>query len=274
MITGLREFRKKLSEHTAMVQKGKIVVITDRDTPTAALISINKLRELAKKAHDSSIITQLIEAQVDENKEFIDLKKSFLSEIDGHIDVCKKAEGRIPYSVIEKLMAIRSATYNLVSDSGAIEDERMLMNLRNKSHGPISRVLDYDYYNVHKDFIEKTREEAMKLFESSVKSDKLERPLEDFKMLADMVDNAVVRKKTKFDEKTMTERYSVLVRVFKKGKYYSSRIYTVMPYWYEHKKGKENFVQMYSTFGRKLSGRKVGDKFKYKTLEFEILSIT
>ncbi len=274
MITGLREFRKKLSEHITLIKKGQIVIITDRDKPIASLISTNKLRELAKKANDRYILSQLVEAQADKNKEFLERKSSFKKEIDEYIKIVQKAKGIIPNSAVAKLQTIFFAIENLTSNNGTLEDQRMLSLLMHKSRDPISRMLDYDYYHVHKDFLAKVKIEMQKMAQKASKSPKTSKLSNDMKLLANMVDKAIIREKTKLDDEAKTSTFSVLVRVTKNGKYYSSRIYTLMPYWYERGRSTNYFIERLSPLETKIRGKKVKDTFQYRGLKYKILSIT
>jgi len=273
MITGLREFRKKLSEHTSLVKKGQIVIITDREEPIASFLSINKLRELAKKADDITVLSQLVEAQADQNKVFLARKNEFVKEVTGYLEQTVEAKGKVPDSVEKKLKAILHATENLISNDGTLEDQRMLGMLNHKSHDPASRILDYDYYYVHREFIERVNGEIKKMTEMIMlkKSAILSK---DLKILVDMVENSVIREKTEQDNETSSLTFSVLVRMAKNGKYYSSRIYTVMPYWYQRGRTENYFIERMSPLEMKIRGLKLGNKFNYKNCQFEILSIT
>jgi len=273
MITGLREFRKKLSEYMALVKKGQIVIITDRDRSIASLVSIDKLRELAKKADDKFIISQLVEAQTDKNKEFLERREFLKKMVKEYIGEARKEKRRVPNSVIEKLKAIFSAIESLTSSDGTLEDQRMLSLLRHKSYDPISRILDHDYYHVHKDFITKVKGEMQKMVEKVSESPKTSSSI-DMKLLADILNQAIIREKTKFDDRPRRSAFSVLVRLTKKGKYYTSRIYTVVPQWYERKRNTKYFIEGLSPLGMRIRGKKIGDVFKYQGYQFKILSIT
>jgi antitoxin (DNA-binding transcriptional repressor) of toxin-antitoxin stability system/transcription elongation GreA/GreB family factor len=273
MITGLREFRKKLSEYTNLVKRGQIVIITDRDKPIASFISPDKLRDLAKKTNDNFILAQLKEAQVDKNKEFLKRKNEFRQEIMSYLKEAKEGSGRVPESVISKLQAISYANENIISDDGTIEDQRMLDLLRRKSHDPISRVLDYDYYHVHQDFIDKLKIEMLNLVQITSQQKNGSNISKDLKLLADMIENAVIRKKSEKDN-SVKPSCSVLIRVTKNGEFYSSRIYTIMPYWYEKPRKFNYFLDTDHPLSVRLIFKKVGHKFDYQKYQYEIVSIT
>jgi len=273
MVTGLREFRKTLSKYVSFVKRGEIVVITDREKPIASFISTDKLRELARKANDEFVLSQLKEAQADKNKEFLENKKEIKEEISQYLKLAMEGKGRVPNSVIIKLQTIISTIDNLTSDDGTFEDQRILGLMSQKSHGPISRVLDFDYFHVHQEFINKVTEQVGLLIEKTTSRESRSNLSKDIKLLADMVENAIIRDKTNQDDRIGTS-CSVLVKMTKNGKYYSSRIYTIMPFWYEKPRQFNYFIDRSSPIGIKLYGKKVGDSFQYNSYQFEILSIT
>lgn len=273
MITGLREFRKTLSRYTSLVKRGQIVVITDREKPIASFISTDKLRELARKANDEFVLSQLKEAQADRNKEFLENKKELKEEIAQYLKEAIEGKERVPNSVVIKLQTVISAIDNLISDDGTLEDQRMFDLMSRKSHDPISRVLDYDYYHVHQEFVNKVKEETKLLLEKTTSRKSRSNLSRDLKLLVDMVENAIIRNKTDRDNQVGSS-CSVLVKMIKEGKYYSSRIYTIMPYWYEKPRQFNYFIDMASPLGTKLYGKKVGHVFQYMGCQFEIISMT
>lgn len=274
MITGLREFRNTLSRHISFIQRGQIVIVTDRDKPIASLVSVDKLRELAKKAEDTSIIMQLKEVQADENKEFIKGKNQFIEEIRHYLKQCEDNKGKIPESVVKKLQAILSTTIDLISDDGTFEDQRILSFMRIKSRDPMSRVLDFDYYNIHSGFLESVKNEVKHSIEDiSFSTGKSLKTNKEIKVLADMIENAVTRDKNDSDD-TISEYHSVLVRMTKDKNFYTSRIYTIMPHWYRNSKNYDHFISLDSPLARKMYGKKVGYKFTNLNIEYEILSIS
>lgn len=274
MITGLREFRNTLSRHISFIQRGQIVIVTDRDKPIASLISVDRLRELAKKADDMSIIMQLKEVQADENKEFIKHKSEFVEEIRHYLKQCEDNKGKIPESIVKKLQAVLSTTIDLISDDGTFEDQRILSFMRIKSRDPMSRVLDFDYYNIHSEFLESVKNELKHSIENtSLDISKSLKANKEIKVLADMIENAVTREKNDRDN-TISEYHSVLVRMTKNNTFYASRIYTIMPHWYRNTKNYDHFISFDSPIAKKMYGKKTGYKFTNLNIEYEILSIS
>lgn len=273
MITGLREFRKTLSKHISLIKHGQVIIVTDREKPIASLVSVDKLRELAKKANDTPTLLQLKDAQIDINKDFIKKKEALGKEIAFYINESLRDKNRVPPPTVRQLIAVKSALRDLVTEDGTLEDQRLLELIRRKSRGPISRILEFDYYYVHKNFVEATKNEAKKILQDS-NGKKINRIFpKDMKLLIDMTEKAILRKKEPRDDR-VGQFCSILVRITKNGAYYSSRIYTIMPFWYEQSKSSNYFIEPISPLAFRMTGQKIGFKFKYSTFEYEILSIS
>ncbi|TSC85381.1 MAG: hypothetical protein G01um101416_888 [Microgenomates group bacterium Gr01-1014_16] len=273
MTIGLREFRKKLSEYLPLIKRGQVVVITDRNSPIASFISTDKLREIAKKADDRFVLGQLQEAQADKNTEFIKRKLEFKEEISSRLKIALEGGKKIPNSVITKLQTIVTAIDVLLSEDGTIEDQRMLDSLVRKSRQPLSRVLEYDYFHVHEDFLNRLKAEIELLSTKNKKETIKSSTKSDLKFLRETAENASLRKKTENDDQ-VTSTCSVLVRISKGDRYYTSRIYTIVPYWYDKPYKANHFIDQSTPLSIRLRGEGIGYKFSHQGYQLEILSVT
>jgi antitoxin (DNA-binding transcriptional repressor) of toxin-antitoxin stability system len=273
MITGLREFRKNLSKYAPIIGAGKVVIITHRNAPIAAYLSPEKLEELAREAKDKLILAQINEAKTGKNKEFLDNKKALVDYLNHYVQEAVRGKGRVPDQVTIKLQTILSSAVNLISDEGSIEDQRFLNILHEFSHDPISRVLDYDYYYVHNEFIEKVKEEIRCIIEEKNQDNSDSKKSQDLKLLIDLVENSVIRKKTAKDN-SVDYACSVLVKMTTDNKYITSRIYTIMPYWYEKPSKFNYYLRQSDPIAVKMKGMKVGQSFSYQKYTYEIVAIT
>lgn len=272
MITGLRELRKALSKYIELTQKEGVVIVTEHEKPVASLVSINKLRDLAVKTKDGYVLAQLREAQVDKNKFFLASRKKLEDEIKIYTAEAMGSGGKVPEATVKKLNSILSALQNLLSEDGTLEDQRLLMLLRQKSRSPISRVIDHDYYYVHKDFIDQLNNQITDINDILSKN-KVVTLQKDLKVLKDLVENAIVRPKNKFDEKIQGS-HSILIKMTKAGVFYSTRIYTIVPDWYESPTQNNYFISTNSPLITYLNEKTQGDKFHYHDYQYEILSIS
>ena len=273
MITGLREFRKNMSAYIALSKRGRVVLITDRNEPIASLVSPEKLKFLAEKARDQEVLDLLNKGNLDRNKAFIKNKKEFQSMIKTIYDAAQENSGRVSNAVIQQLGTILSSVENFVSDEATLSDKRMMDLLFQKSHSPISRYIDSDYYFVHSEFLELVKEQINKItktvtevnISNSTKN-------KDLVQLMEMADQAILRKKRKKDL-LVNNTCSILLEVTIDSIYLTSTIYSIVPHWYVEQ-NKPHFVNSQSVFAKLLINKSVGTKINYQKKEYKILSIT
>lgn len=279
IISGVREFRKNLSNYISKAQEEQAIFIMRLDEPVAVLLGINRLKRLAEKG-DKNILEELEKTEIEGKKAFSDVKKSLIQDIKHFHSLAKELSLVKPAKDLNSLLIFAK---NFISNKPSAENKIAISFIVSSFVKSVSPVLEIDYYHITKNFKEILNNILSKLKDIDLKKlTSTERVILAHSQdeLGDLGEHAKIIKENR-EINLICYYVTALVERGKIGKNgraifpknnFSYKIFVFLPF--EYKGKKENFIRIFSDFGKKFRHKKVGDIIKIGKTAYKVWAIT
>lgn len=275
MITGIREFRKNLSNDIDVAVKGEPVFISKGKVakPVAVLVNISLLETLAKKSGNKNLLDQISKEGGRDINIFSKYREYLIGN--GEYFLSQARELKLEESYISKINTILMGLKNLLSEESTSMDKSLLFILDKKMSSLAAPVIDKDFYNINASFYKLIENEIYPKLLNQIKTKKDNRLLKDFNQIKELINKGVVSDDAG-GEKEVGSFTSVLLSIVNTEKeLFTYRIYTLLPFEYNGKEEIPNFINIRKDkFGKTLLYKKVGDEFKKGNSVYKVLGIT